>query len=73
MRQTAIAGSGRTALTDRSHVYRTFHDKEISLSDLFTDVDLADDGLLITRKGSEDGLTQVAAGLATWKNMQNRT
>ena len=54
-------------------MYRTFHDKEISLYDLFMDVDLADDGLLITRKGSEDGLTQVAAGLATWKNMQNRT
>jgi len=54
-------------------VYRTFHEKEISLSDVVTDADLVTENLLITRNGSDDGLTQVAAGLATWTNMQDCT
>lgn len=56
----------------RSHVYSNFHAKEISLLDIVSETDLIDDALLITHDGSAEGLTQVAAGLATWKNMQNR-
>ena len=54
----------------RSHVFSNFLAQEFSVEDLLSDEDWTNQDMLITRNGSTEGLTQVDAGLATWRSMQ---
>lgn len=57
-------------LIRRSHMFSTFHQKEIQFDSLVHDDEWDDPDMVIKTNGSVAGLNQISAAMATWRAMQ---
>jgi len=59
-------------LTDRSHVYSTFHPNEIQLDSIIQDSDWTNPEMMLTKDNFEKlDRWQIDTALATWRAMSN--